>query len=543
MADGTVLFEAAPVVDAAQDPDVVIVVRDLADPGASAMGRFRLQRSPRLGLACLQSQLHSGERCTLHASRDGQAYEASAAHLTGLILTPQAYPCRDLEIPASCFHEDEAGRLTFTAPPVNRHSRCILKLSAHGHVAGLLILTLHPAPQEGSDASRPGLPSLRLLAGSLDPLGFHGAVAPLAQATALDEMEEPGGRRLWLVANALGLWALASGEEDPSPRRLLDGAVAALAVGPPGDIVPGGSNAVLFAAEALLPPLAEGPAGASDLRVPGFQVKTLRPDGAAEVLAGSAWHLRRDLPCKDGPAAQARFGFISGLAWGPGGSVFVADQGNARIRVIHPSGTVATLAGGSKGPARDGAGDQAVLLRPHGLAFDPLRHVLYVSDLSGVRQVTLDGRVTTLLPAHRLVDEAEASVALLTEPRLPWPERSAPVQPLGLRIHGDTLFIADGGGGVALWRYDLGTGALRPLVGSILGDLREGVLPAVAPGVQPAAWARLPRARTLAIDPGGILLVDLPQGVARVDLGRLEQPLGKDPSPKPPGAPLPEPGS
>ena len=52
---------------------------------------------------------------------------------------------------------------------------------------------------------------------------------------------------------------------------------------------------------------------------------------------------------RDGPLVRARFDEPWGLVRGPGGSLFIADGGEAnRIRRIAPDGQVRTLAGGAE---------------------------------------------------------------------------------------------------------------------------------------------------------------------------------------------------
>ncbi len=99
----------------------------------------------------------------------------------------------------------------------------------------------------------------------------------------------------------------------------------------------------------------------------------------------------------DGPAAQARFADPYGLALGAQGQLYVADAGdNNRIRVVHPDGSVSTLAGGSEGFA-DGAGSAARFHTPSGLALDEAGN-LYVADTGNhaIRKVSPAGEVSTL---------------------------------------------------------------------------------------------------------------------------------------------------
>lgn len=100
---------------------------------------------------------------------------------------------------------------------------------------------------------------------------------------------------------------------------------------------------------------------------------------------------------RDGPLVRARFDEPWGLVRGPGGSLFIADGGEAnRIRRIAPDGQVRTLAGGAEGFA-DGVGEAARFHTPSALAVDAQGN-LYVADTGNhaIRKVTPGGTVTTL---------------------------------------------------------------------------------------------------------------------------------------------------
>jgi DNA-binding beta-propeller fold protein YncE len=73
--------------------------------------------------------------------------------------------------------------------------------------------------------------------------------------------------------------------------------------------------------------------------------------------------------------------------------LYVAELDGNAIRRIDPEGNVTTLAGDpSVDKFRDGDGSRATFNGPRGLAFDPLRNVLYVADYENfrIRTITLD---------------------------------------------------------------------------------------------------------------------------------------------------------
>lgn len=85
----------------------------------------------------------------------------------------------------------------------------------------------------------------------------------------------------------------------------------------------------------------------------------------------------------NGPASAAGLCAPAGLAFGPDHSLFVADDGNGRVRMIAADGTITTFAGGGSESAPDTGTYQpatSVALRnPYQLALDPVGN-LYFTD-------------------------------------------------------------------------------------------------------------------------------------------------------------------
>jgi sugar lactone lactonase YvrE len=99
-----------------------------------------------------------------------------------------------------------------------------------------------------------------------------------------------------------------------------------------------------------------------------------------------------------GPAASAMLNGPAGLATDRFGNLFVADQGNSRIRKITPSATITTIAGnGTAGYSGDGGpATQANLGSPGAVSVDPSGNV-YIGDSNFfvIRKVDTGGIIHT----------------------------------------------------------------------------------------------------------------------------------------------------
>ena len=104
-----------------------------------------------------------------------------------------------------------------------------------------------------------------------------------------------------------------------------------------------------------------------------------------------------------GPAKQAGFGTLVGIAVGPDGSVYLGDHDDYRVRRIAPDGTISTYAGtgeprGLATPS-DGHATASKLRGMAGLATDPEGNLFIAEGSSGyVLKVAPDGWLTTVVP-------------------------------------------------------------------------------------------------------------------------------------------------
>jgi hypothetical protein len=120
------------------------------------------------------------------------------------------------------------------------------------------------------------------------------------------------------------------------------------------------------------------------------RIRKQTPSGVVTTLAGSG-----SSAFVDGTGTSASFNLTYGLAVDSAGNIYVADNGNRRIRKITPEGVVTTLAGNGTDTFADGNGTSAGFVSPTGVAVDSAGNV-YVADSTRIRKITSGGIVTTL---------------------------------------------------------------------------------------------------------------------------------------------------
>ena len=190
-------------------------------------------------------------------------------------------------------------------------------------------------------------------------------------------------------------------------------------------------------------------------------IRRVATDGTVSTLAG----LAGASGTTDGSGATARFNLPRGIAFGPDGDLYVADDNNHRIRRVTTAGVVSTYAGSVAGFA-DGSPSLARFNFPSGIAVASNGDVL-VADYSNarIRRVVRSGNL-----AGAVVTLAGNGTAAVGSPDGTG-TAAVIVGPTGMVVVGNTLTVRDSMG--LLRQIDLGSAAVTTLTGSRL--LGEGV--------------------------------------------------------------------
>ncbi|SPF47596.1 putative NHL repeat containing protein [Candidatus Sulfopaludibacter sp. SbA4] len=125
-------------------------------------------------------------------------------------------------------------------------------------------------------------------------------------------------------------------------------------------------------------------------------IRRVAPDGSITTVAGTgAWGFSGD----GGPAVKERLALPMGVAVDPTGSLYIADSQNERIRKVAVDGTILTWAGNGAGLylGDGGLAAAAQFKEPGGIAVDAGGSV-YVADSMDcrIRKITKDGIIVTV---------------------------------------------------------------------------------------------------------------------------------------------------
>ncbi len=127
------------------------------------------------------------------------------------------------------------------------------------------------------------------------------------------------------------------------------------------------------------------------------RIRKIIPNGQITTVAGTgSFGFGGD----GGPATKATFSGPIAVAVDLAGNLYIADAGNGRIRRVALDGTITTVAGTGADSGDLGDGGLAINARlsaPNGVAVDPAGN-LYIADTgdSRIRRVATDGTITTV---------------------------------------------------------------------------------------------------------------------------------------------------
>jgi RHS repeat-associated protein len=164
------------------------------------------------------------------------------------------------------------------------------------------------------------------------------------------------------------------------------------------------------------------------------RIRRVKPDNIMSTVAGNGVAGYSG----DGSfATAAQLNYPVDVAFGPDGSLYIADSANACIRKVNPQGIITTVAGGGTGGvSADGKlATEVSLNRPYGLAVGP-DNSLYIAEFYGnrVRRVGPEGIITTAAGNGSSGFSGDGRLASLAQLYNPW----------GLAVGGDgSLYIAD----------------------------------------------------------------------------------------------------
>ena len=248
-----------------------------------------------------------------------------------------------------------------------------------------------------------------------------------------------------------------------------------------------------------------GPATAAQLNVPvgvaldpagnlyiadqgNSRIRKVTPGGTISTYAGT------DTPGfsgDGGPATAAQLNVPVGVAVDPAGNLYIADSGSSRIRKVGPGGTISTYAGGGGGTpgflGDGGPATAAYLNNPVGVTLDPAGN-LYIADLGNarVRKVTPGGTISTYAGSGSFGFSGDGGPATAAQLNGPW---GVAVDPAGI------LYIAESG---RIRKVTTG-GTISTYAGS--GNFR------FAGDGGPATAAELNFPRGMGLDPAGNLYI------------------------------------
>lgn len=208
-----------------------------------------------------------------------------------------------------------------------------------------------------------------------------------------------------------------------SIRLIKDGAVTTVAGAGEAGFADGEGSAAKFSSPAGLAVGADGTIYVADQG--NHRVRAIR-GGQVSTLAGSG-----EQGFADGPAGSAKFFAPTGVAVDAAGTVYVADFGNHRVRAVRAGNVETFVANGDEG-SELGTRAATRLRNPHDVALDAAG-TLFIADTANQRVLRVDGDRVVLVAGNPAKDDktATAEKAILLG------------APAGITVGPDGVYVAD----------------------------------------------------------------------------------------------------
>jgi uncharacterized protein (TIGR03437 family) len=235
------------------------------------------------------------------------------------------------------------------------------------------------------------------------------------------------------------------------------------------------------------------------------RIRVISPSGAITTIAGNG---TAGYSGDGGPAASAQLNFPRAIAADPLGNVYFSDTGNGRVRKIS-NGVISTVAGnGNTGYSGDGGpATSAALSYPAGLALDAAGN-LYIADTgnSRIRKVSSAGIITTAAGSGRPGYSGDGGSAVSADLNYP--------NGVAVDTAGD-LFIADTGNDAV--REVSPAGVINTVAGTSVNTVNGTVgSPGYSGDGGPAIAAQLYNPYSVVTDgKGDVFIVDTGNSVIR----------------------------
>jgi sugar lactone lactonase YvrE len=144
------------------------------------------------------------------------------------------------------------------------------------------------------------------------------------------------------------------------------------------------------------------------------RIRKVTPNGVISTFAGNG---QKGYSGDGGPATNASFNIISGIALDAVGNLYVADFWNNCVRKISTAGIISTIAGnGESGFAGDGGpANKSLLSCPEDVTLDKLGNVYISTGDRRIRKIGLDGIISTFAGVGNMGYSGDGGLAINAE--------------------------------------------------------------------------------------------------------------------------------